>query len=140
MNDSQFEEQKTRIVALEQRWIETLGLRAWDIDTEYVRGDFTSDGDPAPHVLATSKVDARYMHARVSWNMHKLTAETDRELEYAFLHEFMHIFVNEMRPSRLQTPEDHALESEDRWHEERVATMLGWAFLWTREAVLKEGA
>lgn len=134
MNDAEFETEKARIVALERRWIEPLGLAAWKLNTEFVRGDFTSDGQPAPNTLATASTQSKYMLATISWNMPVVADHSDRELERIFLHEMMHVLVNEMRPARQDNEVNHALSEEDAWHEERVCTMLGNAFLWTREA------
>lgn len=140
MNDADFEEQKARIQVLEKRWYEPLGLAAWRLNTVFVRSDFTCNGEPAPDMLAATKTDAEYMLATVSWNMPGVLDHGDRELERIFLHEMMHVMVNEMHPARQQTDINKALEAEDRWHEEHVCTMLGNAFLWTREAVLAEKA
>lgn len=137
MNDAEYEEQKARIIALEQRWFGVLGLAAWKINTEFIRGDFTSDGQPAPETLATAKTHSQYMLATISWNMPIVPDHDDRELERVFLHEMMHVLVNEMRPSREDNAVNRALTEEDAWHEERVCTMLGNAFLWTREALLQ---
>ncbi len=134
MNDAEYEAQKARIQALEKRWIETLGLAAWKLNTEFVRGDFTSDGSPAPDTLATAKTHSEYMLATISWNMPLVPDHNDRELERVFLHEYMHVILNEMRPWRAGSEVDKALSQEETWHEERVCTMLGNAFLWTREA------
>lgn len=138
MTDAEFEAQQARIVTLEQRWFEPLGLKAWKINTVFVRSDFTMDGEPAADTLATAKTSSEYMMATISWNMPVVIDHDDRELERIFLHEMMHVMVNEMRPSRMNDDINRALKAEDSWHEERVATMLGNAFLWTREAVLKE--
>lgn len=134
MNDAEFEAQKARIVALEKRWFETLGLAAWKINTEFIRGDFTMDGQPAPDTMATASTQSKYMLSTISWNMPLVADHPDRELERIFLHEVMHIMVNEMRPARQQNEVNDALSEGDAWHEERVCTMLGNAFLWTREA------
>jgi hypothetical protein len=134
MNDAEFETQKARIIALERRWFETLGLAAWKLNTEFVRGDFSNGGQPAPDTLATAKTHSEYMLATISWNMPVVIDHNDRELERIFLHEMMHVMVNEMRPSRPNNEVNNALSEEDSWHEERVCTMLGNAFLWTREA------
>lgn len=134
MNDAEFEREKVRIQTLEARWIETLGLAAWKLNTVFVRSDFEANGEPAPDTMATALTHAEYMLATISWNMPVVIDHSDRELERVFLHEYMHVILNEIRPSRLGDDINKALSVEDRWHEERVCTMLGNAFLWTREA------
>lgn len=137
MNDAEFEAQKERVTRLIKRWQETLGLAAWDIDHIFTRGDFESNGSPAPGVLATTTVDWKYMHATIDWNMPRVLDNDDRTLEYAFLHEKMHVFLHELRPWHKKENLELVDEME-REHEEHVATMLGWAILWTREAVERE--
>jgi hypothetical protein len=134
VNDAEFEREKVRIVTLERRWFETLGLAAWKINTVFVRSDFTSDGAPSPNTVATASTLSEYMQATISWNLPQVVEQNDRDLERIFLHEVMHVILNEMRPSRQETDIEKVLRGEDLWHEERVATMLGNAFLWTREA------
>jgi hypothetical protein len=138
VNDAEFEEQKARIQKLEARWISTLGLEAWKLNTVFVRGDFTSDGDPALDTVATAKTVWQYMLATVSWNIPQVAEHSDRELERIFLHEYMHVFLNELRPLRIAGEDARYMSTVEGEHEERVATMLGNAFLWTRESVLKE--
>ena len=138
MNDAEFEKHKARIEALKERWLHVLGLSAWKINLEFVRSDYTRDGVPAPDDLAGAKTTSEYMRATLSWNMPMVAEHDDREIERIFLHEVSHVLVNEMRPTRHDTPGDNALKSEDSWHEERVCTMIGNALLWTRESLLKE--
>ena len=138
MNDAEFEKQSQRIQTLWDRWILPVGLAAWKLNCVYVRNDFMMDGQPAPEALATASTKSEYMLATLSWNMPVVAEHDDRELERIFLHEVSHILVNEMRPSRNDTPLDKVLTGEDAWHEERVCTMIGNALLWTRESVERE--
>jgi len=126
MDDAEFERQKARLLHLVDRWIEPLGLRWWRIDVVYCRDEFEVDGAPARDTMASCKANWRYLQATVTWNMPRVRDEDDDEvLERSFVHECMHVFLNEMRET-----------NNDDWlsHEERVASMLTSAFLWVRQA------
>ena len=130
MTDAEYEAERQRLLALSEKWINPLGLGWWDIDLAYARDDYSPPGGTKNGVLAHCDVDWRYGHATITWNMPELLAYPDEKLERAFVHELMHIFLNEMRWT--------ASNDEDSIdHEERVATTLTKAFLWQRDSLDK---
>jgi len=125
MNDETFEAQRARIQALIEQWHAPLGLKWWTVTHAYGRSieDMPVDSPQGTgsDVLAKCQVDWEYLRARVTWNLQNVADCDDEYLEKAFVHECMHIIVNEMR-----------FHDEDLKHEERVCTVLANAFLWTR--------
>ena len=132
MNDAEYEALKAKIKGHMDYWTVRLGLRWWRVVSEYVRdsGDMKTDGNRAPDTAANCAADWRYMHATIKFNM-PVYAESDAdEQEYIVVHELCHVLVNETRdPEELKgfTP-----------HEERVATTLAKAFIWTRDMTRDE--
>ena len=60
-------------------------------------------------------------------DVEQVVEQTDDELEWAFVHELAHVFLNEMRQ-----------EDDAAAHEERCASQLADAFIWLRESVEAE--
>ena len=137
MTDAEFEVQKKRIEKLRKWWYGALGLGWWLITYQYVRDGFEVDGERAPNTVASTHADWRYLHATIQWNIRALDSKEigDEELEGIFVHEVMHIFVNEFRDGSQQS---ERTERDALAHEERVCTQLAKAFLWTRDKALKE--
>ena len=133
LTDAEFEEQRQRILALIDRWQTCLGLRWWKVTHTYERGEYHSNGSYAPEVVANTAVMWEYLHATVTWNMTKVADQDADDLEYAFVHECMHVLVHEMRVWR-PNGEPPIINEMEREHEERVCTQLAKAFIWTRAA------
>jgi hypothetical protein len=125
MNDEEFARQKARIEPLIARWVEPIGLGWWTLTFGYCRGEFEVDGESAPQALACCTANWRYLHAYIEFNMSRVQNVDDDELERGFVHELMHVFLNETR------------ENGKDWldHEERVATMLSKSFVWLRTSL-----
>ncbi len=131
MNDADFDIQRQRLVALSEKWINPLGLGWWDITLAYERDEYTAPGTTArDDSLAYCSASWRYGHAMIHWNMPNVAEQTDAILERAFLHEMMHIYLNEMRWTA-------GNDSDSLDHEERVASTLTKAFLWLRDSLTK---
>lgn len=130
MNDEEFEAQRQRLHVLAERWIKPIGLGWWNVEMTYVRTDFEIKGQPEPDTVGSTTSSWKYAHAHIRWNMPQVKEQTDDELERAFVHELMHIFLSETRMGA-----DH-----DDWldHEERVASTLAKAFLWLRDSLQQE--
>ena len=72
--------------------------------------------------------DWRYRSVEIDINVPSMSEQSDRDLDTYFVHELMHVFLNEMRAN------------EDRVnHEERVATTLADAFIWIRDIAQQGG-
>lgn len=126
MTDREYRKQKRRIRRLQKRWHGALGLGWWRIDHVYYRdGLGGADGDGVA-TLARVVANWEYRIATVRWSMPDVEKNADDELEEAFLHEMMHVFVSEMREGA-----DHDVQHV---HEEAVCTLLARAFVWTRQA------
>lgn len=127
MNDAEYDKARARLLGLLDKWLTPLGLRWWRITLEYAReGIPRAPGDDRTEtVLFDVKADWKYLHALIRASMPDV-AEMDTEdaerLEWAFVHELAHILINECRQ----------MDAKD-WlaHEERVASTLASAFLWT---------
>ena len=132
MNDADFDVQRQRLVALSEKWIKPLGLGWWNIAFAYHRDDYVPLGTTArDDSLAKCRASWRYGNALISFNMPLVLEQDETDLEVAFLHELMHIFLNEMRWTA-----DNSSDSLD--HEERVASTLTKAFLWLRDSLVKD--
>jgi hypothetical protein len=129
MDDAEYEKQKARLIALSEAWIHPIGLGWWRVNLSYDRTgeDFFASVEKAGNFRSQSVArcfaDWKYGIATILWNMPELPDLDDDELEHTFVHELMHIFLNEVRG-----------EGAD-WmdHEERVATTLEKAFIWVRD-------
>lgn len=131
MNDEEFERQKQRIHDLAERWVKPIGLGWYWIDMAFARDDYEPPNDGRggkDHTIAHCSTDWRYGTACITWNMPLVLDEPDDKLEMIFVHELMHIFVNEMRWTATN-------DTDSIDHEERVTTTLAKAFLWLRDAL-----
>ena len=128
MTDAEFEEQKERLRALQEKWITPLGLRMWQkVSFEYWREALPppSDVEPGSKVLARAFPDWRYKTGRILFCLPMCVPLSDEELEYIFLHECVHLLVNEMRYSG---------DEGGIVHEERCVTEIAMVLGWVRQA------
>lgn len=117
-------QERRRLRKLAKRWYHVLGLDEWRLRTEYVDGALVVDGQ-LDDAVAITITRWQYRHAVISWNLQKVAESTNREVEQFFLHEAMHVLLNEMR----------AEHDGDVDHEERVATTLSFVLMRLRKAV-----
>ena len=97
-------------------WMHWLGLGYQTIKLVYVdywEGDLDCD--------ALCESSWRYMESTITFNLKNLQTFSEKEIEAVVVHEFMHVFLNEMRAKGID-------------HEERVASMLQKAFMWVKGA------
>ena len=135
MNDAEYEAQKERVQALFSKWVKPLGLGWWTITTEWDRQFKNSEPKSTPYgkneknCPMDCSASWKYGTALIVCYLPAITTLTDTELEWAVVHELMHIMVNECRVGG------------DDWldHEERVCSTLAKAFLWLRDSLV-EGA
>ena len=119
MKDEEYEAQKSRILALIDKWVTPLGLRWWRLNFDYNRdGSGMEKDSPIERLAGRTFVNWRYLEATLEFNMSELAALDDERLEYVFVHELMHVLLHEMRS-----------DEEGIDHEERVATTLARAFI-----------
>lgn len=121
-----WEVQRERVKGLATKWVRRLGLGWWvRVEFRYYTSKEECErrfglgaGAGGREVLMAAMVDWRYLEAVVTCNLRAMEQVKDEELEVYFVHELMHVLLNE-------------LEVSDPDHEERVATWLALAFLWT---------
>lgn len=119
------EEQRARIRSLADKWLKPLGLLWWErIEFSYFDNRHHFDRDSGNEALFITYADWRYLDALVEVNLALAAELGDERLELCFVHEMMHIHLDELQVSE---------EYHD--HEERVATCLARAFLWAVEMV-----
>ena len=125
MRDDAADAQVKRIKKLRARWHGPLGLLWWEVTDVCERGCI----EHYPGALATAYAQWEYRKATITWDLGRVADADDAELEWAFVHEAMHIHLSEMRG-----------EDVSSQHEERVATDLAHAFIRTREAAKRKKA
>ena len=136
MTDKEFAHHKKRIKDLLDIWCFRLGLRWWHIVAEYARdsSEYAAMGSEVDGSTARTRVMWEYLSATVSFDVSLIAEHNDEQLEYIVLHELSHILVAEMRDCMRC---DCGGDKFDIKHEERVVTMIGKAFQWTRMDIEK---
>ena len=125
MTDAEYEAAKARFDALAARWVPLLGLTDWHITWDYRRQDANDFRTDNPDEIAKAHVIWTYLSAIVTIWLPGFEDLSDARREFIFVHELMHLVLNEMR-------EDQGQDTIQ--HEERVATVLAQAFLRTHAA------
>jgi hypothetical protein len=133
VNDEAYEAQKARVQALIDRWVKTIGLGWWRITYVHRRSfsDIQSAGGNYEEKMRC-EANWRYGHACITVFVPAIEDLSDNALEWLFVHELMHVFLNEMKVEN-QGQADHQQE-----HEEHVASSLASAFIWLRESLTEE--
>ena len=112
-----------------------MGLGWWHIEFGWNRrrANTDIDDDASSHKTAMSCTASwQYSMARIEVYLETVADEDDDRLEWMVVHEFMHIFLNQMRAG--------ADQDIQRPHEERVASDLASAFIWLRQHVEESAA
>lgn len=120
MTDWKAERKRIRTIA--KRWRYPLGLDEWHMTTRYTQGNLIVDGTVSTGAVGCASVRWQYREAELDFNLEKTAKLTDEELEEIYVHEAMHVILNEMR-------------DEDIKHEERVASSLAFAFMRMRKGL-----
>jgi hypothetical protein len=131
MTDSEYDRVKERLMNLKDFW-RVIGIGWWHIRLELEReGIRQTDAQyvSAEQTFFRVSVDWRYMEATIHCSMPALATLDDETLEEMFVHELMHIMVNEMRS-------DAGTNSID--HEERVCQTLALGFCWLKKRLLED--
>ena len=131
MTDAEYAELKARLQLLAAKWHAVLGLKDWHVKYRYCRTGLPPRGldtpDTSTVALARARVSWQYLDAEISFDMPLAAELDDKRLEWVFVHECMHVLINEMRW------QDHG-DADNLDHEERVATVLARSFIWAYEA------
>lgn len=114
--------ERKRIRAIAKRWYRPLGLDEWRLTTKYTVGPLIVDGRVSPEVVGCATVRWEYRDAVLEFNLEKTAGLSDEDLEEVYLHEAMHILVNELREEGIA-------------HEERVCSGLAFVLMRLRKAV-----
>lgn len=125
MTDKEYNLTKRRIQALVKKWIKPLGLNTWRVEVKYCRAGI--EGDAADiaesrEVIAKCYAKWQYLTALIEFNMLEVFALSDADLEETFVHECMHVFVNEMR---MWDEDHHGIDHEERVVSQLTSAMLG---------------
>lgn len=109
------DEAESRIRALAAKWTSLLGLGHYCIQLWFSRE--CPDG-----TFATTSTRWEYLTAKITFNLPECMKFADDEalLEYAVIHELMHVVVAEISQTRVKHPGAE--------HEERVVSHLALAF------------
>jgi len=99
-------------------WVKWTGLSFNTLTTVFV--DYWEGGLDAD---ALCEAHWQYLEHVITFNLTKMVALSEDEIEATVVHELMHIFLNEMQS-----------DSVDVNHEERVASTLQKAFMLVRGA------
>ncbi len=108
--------ERKRILRVAKKWRDVLAMYEWNLQTRYTDGTLIVDGALAPRASGCAEVDWQYRLATLEFNLQATAKMTDAELEECYVHEAMHIYLNEMREGEMK-------------HEERVATSLSYALI-----------
>ena len=126
MNDKEYATQKKRVERVIDKWVKPLGLRWWKLGYKFYREPLPPyEGESivySAQAVMDCHVSWKYLRAWIRFNLIAVADLGDVELEWAFVHECAHVFLNEMREEGID-------------HEERVASHLADAFIWLREHV-----
>jgi len=133
VTDKEYREQKRRLKKLADRWLKPLGLLWWKVQIVYDCDGLQQPEDKSRSLIGVTTVDWHYLLATITFDMREIARQSDDDLEMQFVHECCHILINEMRMWAGEEMSRDKLE-EVMKHEERTATMLAKAFIWTRQA------
>ncbi len=128
MTDKEYRSARSKVLKIYNSWKNELGLRDWAIRLHFER-DVPEESTPFV-VLGLTSASWAYKIAEVTFKLENFKDRTDYEIEEIVVHELCHILVCEMRT----TVGSRELADEMNRHEERVATQLARAFIWTRDA------
>jgi len=124
VNKTKRKKQRKRVQRLADKWFGPLGLLWWDrirlvYSTE--RAGFKGANDTEAVFEVWSAWE--YLAADIKVNLKLVATIDDYRLERCFVHECVHILLNEMQA-----------EGADHKHEERTVTRVMQAIFWVRAA------
>lgn len=104
-------------------WMERLPLDNWKIALiieEFITSDIKGTTFINPNQVGLCKARWQYMEAEIVVSLRAAAAMDPQDLEEVVVHELVHVFLSEMREKGME-------------HEERVASMLATALIFTKE-------
>jgi len=122
VRDKEFKSQCKRVKKVAKKWLTNLGLMWWNVKIEYHDTVMFSDVASGFETAMMCTAQWQYLQAVIDVYVPTIAEMDDDALERCFIHECMHILVNEMRET------DGAFT-----HEERVCETLAKAFQWVEE-------
>lgn len=140
--DREYELVRRRVRLIADRWVKPIGLGWWTVHLCFARhpSDMPRTGnpeaqDPRETCVMSTHVTWQYREATITVNAEAAHEADDDALEKYFVHELVHIFLNEMR----EIAKDDGFA--DHWidHEESVCTALAQALVWARAAGFADG-
>ncbi|MGK2898834.1 MAG: hypothetical protein ACSLE9_09130 [Burkholderiaceae bacterium] len=114
MTDKEFKRERKRIRALAAKWRDPLRLFEWEVELRYSRGPFEVNGTRDSDAVGMASVQWPYRKATLTFDVTETAGYSDAYLEQVFVHECVHVIVNEMRDD----------EGGSCLHEERVVSTL----------------
>lgn len=127
MNDAEAEAQKARVEALYERWVTPLGLAYWKWKLVWHRGAI-EDHDAA---LFNISVSFEYHRVVLDVCLPKAEAQSDDDLEWAFVHECAHVFTIPLKSAAAMRVDQDAMHML----EEHQASAIASAFVWLRASL-----
>lgn len=125
MTDTEYDKLKQQLNDLYAYW-KVIGIGWWNVRLVFEREGIRQTDDQAKYNEQTYfrvHADWRYLEATIYCSMPQLLELTEEGLEESFVHELMHIMVNEMRADAGTGRIDH---------EERVCQTLALGFTWLK--------
>lgn len=89
--------ERRRIRKVAKKWYRTLGLDEWRLTTKYTDGSLIVADVLEPETVAFTVARWQYRTATIEFNLKQTAELNDSDLEEVYLHEAMHILLNEMR-------------------------------------------
>ena len=131
MNKKEKKQRIEQIKALFDKWIPRLGLKWFSIEIIHYskRKHYMQATEKGPNSVMVASCSWEYMRATIYVCIPNTEGMSDRKLEWTVVHELMHVFLNEMRGANKN------VDAEFLAHEERVASMLADAVIWTTEGI-----
>lgn len=128
MKKAEYKRQRNRVRALANKWTHHLGMDWWhkfEIVYYARRKDVPKEHrkEGLWKAVMWTSVRWEYSDAAIHVNVPEVARQGDNDLEYIFLHECMHLFVNQCRPVE-------GVDAYELKNEEFVCTRLAQAFLW----------
>jgi hypothetical protein len=115
------QQQIARVCALASKWLKPLGLLWWrKIELQYASDREHFRGDDESEAIMITTANWEYLEAVIEVNLPYVAELDDKMLEYDFVHEAVHILIEE-------------ITNKNKGSVERVTTNLARAFLWVEE-------